>query len=131
MPTGAAFLAVAVGGATGACLRFATVRWIATSTQSAFPYGTLVVNVVGCFAIGVVATLAVDAWELSDAARAGLVVGVLGGLTTFSSFGLETLELLREERLGAAIGNVVANNVLGLTAAWLGLRLAQRLVSQT
>lgn len=122
MPPTSSLLAVAIGGASGACLRFVLVRALATS--GGFPLGTLVVNVLGCFAIGVIATLAVDAWDLGDAARAGLVVGVLGGLTTFSSFSLDTWTLVRDERLGLAALNVVANNALGLGAAWLGLRVA-------
>lgn len=124
MPPASSLLAVAAGGAVGACLRFVIVRALAPA--GGFPLGTLAVNVLGCFAIGVIATLAVDAWELGDAARAALVVGVLGGLTTFSSFSLDTLVLVREERLGLAALNILANNVLGLSAAWLGLRVAQR-----
>jgi CrcB protein len=133
---GAAFLAfgalsmpylwVAVGGALGSVARYgcstAAWRWLGAG----FPYGTLFVNVAGSFAIGLLAALvAADGRPLlGNDARAFLLVGVLGGFTTFSSFSLETLELARGGALGAAAANVALSLVLCLVGAWLGFAAA-------
>ena len=117
---------VAIGGALGSVARYAvslgTVRWLGVG----FPWGTLLVNVAGSFAIGLLAALvAADGRPLLGAdARAFLLVGVLGGFTTFSSFSLETLELVRGGALGAAALNVALSIVLCLTGAWLGFASA-------
>ena len=123
------YLWVALGGALGSVARYAcsgmAVRWFGAT----FPYGTLFVNVAGSFAIGLLAALvAADGRRLlSPDARAFLLVGVLGGFTTFSSFSLETLELARGGALGAAGANVALSVVLCLFAAWLGFAAAQLL----
>ena len=120
------YLWVALGGALGSVARYAcstaAARWLGAD----FPYGTLFVNVTGSFAIGVLAALvATDGRLLLGAdARAFLLVGVLGGFTTFSSFSLETLELARGGALGAAVANVALSVVLCLAGAWLGLAAA-------
>ncbi|HVJ31463.1 MAG TPA: fluoride efflux transporter CrcB, partial [Gammaproteobacteria bacterium] len=107
---------VALGGALGSVARYAfsgvAVRWLGAG----FPYGTLFVNVTGSFTIGLLAALvASDGRPLLGAdARACLLVGVLGGFTTFSSFSLETLNLARSGALGPAILNVAASVVLCL-----------------
>lgn len=117
---------VALGGALGSVGRYAVsgiaVRWLGAG----FPYGTLFVNVTGSFTIGLLAALvAADGRpSLGADARAFLLVGVLGGFTTFSSFSLETLELARGGALGAAGANVVLSVVLCLFAAWLGFAAA-------
>ena len=117
---------VALGGALGSVARYAcsvaAARWLGT----AFPFGTLFVNVAGSFTIGLLAALiAADGRPLLGAdARALLLVGVLGGFTTFSSFSLETLELARGGALGAAGANVALSVVLCLFGAWLGLACA-------
>ena len=117
---------VAIGGAIGSVARYAcastAVRWLGAS----FPYGTLFVNVAGSFAIGLLAALvATDGRPLlgSDA-RAFLLVGVLGGFTTFSSFSLETLQLARGATLAAAGLNVALSVTLCLFGAWLGFATA-------
>ena len=117
---------VALGGALGSVARYAcsvaAVRWLGF----AFPYGTLFVNVAGSFAIGVLAALvAADGRPLLGAdARAFLMVGVLGGFTTFSSFSLDTLALARSGALGAAALNVGASVLLCLVGVWLGFAAA-------
>ena len=117
---------VALGGALGSVARYAfsgvAVRWLGAE----FPYGTLFVNVTGSFTIGLLAALvAADGRPLLGAdARAFLLVGVLGGFTTFSSFSLETLELARGGALGAAGANVALSLVLCLLGAWLGFATA-------
>jgi CrcB protein len=121
-----AYLWVALGGALGSVARFAcsglAARWIGLG----FPWGTLFVNVAGSFAIGLLASLAApDGRPLLGAdARAFLIVGVLGGFTTFSSFSLETLTLARNGSAGAAGLYVAASLLACLTAAWLGFASA-------
>ena len=120
------YLWVALGGALGSVARYAcstaATRWLGAG----FPYGTLFVNVAGSFAIGLLAALvSADGQRLLGAdARAFVIVGVLGGFTTFSSFSLETLELARGGALGAAGANVALSVVLCLSGAWLGFAAA-------
>lgn len=117
-----AYVWVALGGALGSVGRFAcsglAARWLGTS----FPWGTLFVNVVGSFAIGLLAALmSTDGRPLLGGdARAFVIVGLLGGFTTFSSFSLETLNLARAGALGAAGGNVLLSLALCLSGVWLG-----------
>ena len=117
---------VALGGALGSVARYAisgiAVRWLGAT----FPYGTLFVNVTGSFTIGLLAALvAADGRpSLGADARAFLLVGVLGGFTTFSSFSLETLNLARSGALAPAMLNVAGSVVLCLTAVSLGFATA-------
>ena len=117
---------VALGGALGSVARYAlsgiAVRWLG----AAFPYGTLFVNATGSFAIGLLAALvAADGRpSLGADARAFLLVGVLGGFTTFSSFSLETLNLARSGALAPALLNVAGSVVLCLAAVSLGFATA-------
>jgi CrcB protein len=116
------YLWVALGGALGSAARYACTlaasRWLGT----AFPWGTLLVNVAGSFAIGLLATLvATDGRSALGAdARAFVLVGILGGFTTFSSFSLDTLSLARGGALGAAAANVALSVALCLAGVWLG-----------
>ena len=113
---------VALGGALGSVARYACSTGAARWLGAGFPYGTLFVNVAGSFAIGLLAALVASDGRpsLGADARAFLLVGVLGGFTTFSSFSLETLELARGGALAAASANVALSVVLCLFAAWLG-----------
>ena len=110
----AGLLWVAAGGGVGAVLRYLLHQWIG-ATAAGFPLGTLVVNALGCFAIGLagagLSTAAGHATEL----RLLVVVGLLGGFTTFSTFGWETVALLREDRVGLALLNVVLALVVVMT----------------
>jgi fluoride exporter len=119
-------LLVALGGAIGAVLRY----WIGTAVQSAspfqaFPLGTLVVNVSGCFVMGLVTGLGERHGYLTAEWRAFLAVGVLGGFTTFSAFANETVGAVRLGAAGVGAVNVVANVALCLLAVVAG-RLAAR-----
>lgn len=107
-------LAVGLGGFLGAISRYGLSGW--ASRYSSFPLGTLGVNVLGCFLIGVLYTVTREKEWNSPQFQAFLGVGFLGSLTTFSTFGFETLELLRGDRLLAAFGNVLGNVLLGLLA---------------
>jgi CrcB protein len=117
-----AYLWVALGGALGSVARYAcsglAVRWLGYG----FPWGTLFVNVSGSFAIGLLAALVTADGRplLGSDARAFVLVGVLGGFTTFSSFSLETLNLARSGAIGAAGANAALSLGLCLVGAWLG-----------
>jgi CrcB protein len=115
------WLLVFVGGGIGAMLRVAAALWVDQRLGPPFPWGTLAVNVTGCFAVGLVATLADERALLSPPARLFLLAGVLGGYTTFSTFGLETWRLLAEGEALAAVGNAAASLAGGLVAVVAGV----------
>lgn len=122
------WLFIALGGAAGSCLRYAMQGVVQRWAGGPFPAGTLAVNVVGCALIGFLAAAFAGAWPVREEVRLGLVVGVLGGFTTFSAFGWETFALGRDGDMRLAIANVAASCALGLAAVWLGFRLGQRLL---
>jgi len=116
---------VGFGGCLGAIARYLINKLLTTaSTQVAFPLGTLTVNIVGCFIIGVLAQIGESRIGLSPPARLLLITGILGGFTTFSAFGNETVLLTRTDQLGAALLNLGIHIVLGLGAVWLGRAVA-------
>lgn len=121
-------LLVLLGGAIGTGFRyFLTLAIYSIIKEPRFPWGNLVVNVSGCFAIGILAELFESRMVVSPTVRVALLTGVLGGYTTFSSFAWETLALLRDGEVGLAMLNVSASVVLGLAAVWAGMRAAQLL----
>lgn len=112
---------VGVGGFVGAIARYGLGGWVHRVADGAtFPYGTLAVNVLGCALIGAITGIAESRGLFGPEARVFLLIGVLGGFTTFSSFGYETLQLLRDGQWGYGLANVLANVALGLTAVWAG-----------
>ncbi|MCX6060532.1 MAG: fluoride efflux transporter CrcB [Chloroflexi bacterium] len=114
-------LLVGAGGFIGSILRYLVSGYIQQSTKSIdFPYGTLAVNLIGCFVIGFLAQLAEARGMFTSESRSFVFVGILGGFTTFSSFGNETLNLARDSQIMNALANVGANVILGLFAVWLG-----------
>jgi len=118
-------LAVAVGGAVGSVLRFLTSSWVVAQWPRHYYLATFAVNLVGCFLIGFLSTYFLLRSDVPLVLRTGLTVGVLGGLTTFSSFSLEVLRLLEAGQLGVAAGYLLSSVVGGLLAAWLGMSLAR------
>lgn len=116
---------VALGGACGAVSRYFLGNIVGRSLGSVFPYGTFIINIVGCFCMGVLMTLIMERQLLPASARLLLCVGFLGGFTTFSSFGIEALSLLTSGRLCAALAYVGGSVLLGLVAAFGGLQLAR------
>jgi CrcB protein len=118
-------LLAGLGGFIGSSLRYAVSGYIQLSSKSiAFPYGTLAVNLIGCFAIGFLSQLAESRGMFTAETRTLIFIGVLGGFTTFSAFGNETINLWRDgENLLAAI-NVAAHLVLCLGAVWLSRAVA-------
>lgn len=114
-------LLVGLGGCIGSVARYLVATWVQSRSGSLFPFGTLAVNVLGCLVIGALMALAVERESLSPNLRLLLVTGVLGGFTTFSAFGYETLALVEIERQPwLALANVALEVVLGLAAAWAG-----------
>jgi fluoride exporter len=116
---------VGAGGAIGSILRLALQLWAAARFGTAFPYGTLLVNVAGSFVLGVVAGLVVERSALPPVWLLFLGVGICGGFTTFSTFSYETLRLLMERSWQYAIVNVTAQIALSLLAAGIGFWLAR------
>lgn len=124
-------LAVGLGGFVGAVSRYMLTGWMQKAVPQFLPAGTLLVNVLGCLAIGFLMAIVIaqsttgePAW-MTHTLRLFLITGILGSLTTFSAFGYETVELLRDDRVPLAILNVLANMGLGFPAVWLGTILAK------
>ncbi len=117
-------LLVCAGGAVGSGLRFLVSSALLRATGPAFPWGTLVVNGLGSFAIGAVMQGALQG-QVGPGLRVLLAAGVLGGFTTFSSFSWETLRLLQAGQSGLALANVGGNLVLSLVAVALGMMLVR------
>ena len=113
---------IAAGGAIGAVARYCAVSLAALGGLT-FPWGTLLVNVAGSLAIGLVIGAFGGQAGFADVAQPFLVVGVLGAFTTFSAFSHETVLLLQDARWGQALAYVVASVALSVAAAWAGLRL--------
>ncbi|MBI2332788.1 MAG: fluoride efflux transporter CrcB [Chloroflexi bacterium] len=112
---------VGAGGFIGSILRYLVSGWVQQSAKTLdFPYGTLAVNVIGCFVIGFLAQLAETRGFFTSESRLFVFVGILGGFTTFSSFGNETLNLARDSQMINALANIGANLLIGLFAVWLG-----------
>jgi len=107
--------------------RYALSGYVARRIGETFPTGTLIVNVLGCLLAGFLFFLMQDRFLTSEIVRTMLLIGLLGGFTTFSSFGLQTLTLLRDGEFMLAAINVLASNVLGLMGVWAGYSLAKLL----
>ena len=121
-------LLIGTGGFIGSILRYLVSGSVQAASHSiTFPYGTLAVNVIGCFLIGFLSELAETRSLFSPDTRAFLIVGILGGFTTFSAFGNETMNLLRDGERALAMMNVSAQILLGLGAVWLGYILAYQI----
>lgn len=119
------WLLIGLGGALGSIARHALNHAIhQRNLSSTFPAGIFVVNVLGSAVIGAMVGLIVSGrWSVSHQARTFLIVGLLGGFTTFSSFSLDTLALMRDGHISQAVWNVVGQVSLSLIGVWLGFRL--------
>ncbi|MDR3562413.1 MAG: fluoride efflux transporter CrcB [Negativicutes bacterium] len=118
-------MVVAIGGSIGAAARYIVSVWAAERFGSDFPYGTLIVNVVGCFIIGAFMVLVTERVIANPYWRLLVAVGFVGGLTTFSSFGFETLKLVEDAQLSWAMYNILTNFIFGFFATWLGMTVAR------
>ena len=120
-------LLVAIGGATGSVARYLTGIAMTRLLGPAFPWGTITVNILGSFAIGILAELVARKLSAPVELRLLLVVGFLGGFTTFSSFSLDTLSLFEKGEGVVALAYVGASVILSLAAAFGGLALGRSL----
>lgn len=122
-------LAVACGAAIGANLRYALTLWAAQRFGTAWPYGTFMINILGCLLIGILLSLATTRLSLQPVVRLFLVTGLLGGFTTFSSFGYESFTLITSgDWLGAGL-YIAASVVVGLGSVFMGVGLVRFLTS--
>jgi CrcB protein len=119
------WLLIAGGGALGSVLRYAIQGWVQRAAAGSFPAGTLAVNVIGCAAIGFLTALFTGPFLIREEYRIGLTVGILGGFTTFSTFGLESFTLMNAGQLGLMALNIILSCVLGLIAVWAGYRVGE------
>ena len=120
-------LAVGTGGFVGALLRYGVSSLVAKRFDHPFPWATLVVNVVGCLAIGYLLGLAEIRQGIPPGLKLFLITGLLGSLTTFSTFSYESLSLLRTGDFGASLMNVGLNLIVGLLAVWAGHLIVSRI----
>jgi fluoride exporter len=116
---------IMTGGAFGSLLRYVLQGWGQAVTNGTFPLGTLLVNVLGCFAIGFLNYLFTGPWPIRAEYRIGVLVGVLGGFTTFSAFGWETFSMANDGQGLRAMLNLLLSITLGFLAVWVGYRLAE------
>ena len=118
-------LVVGLGGFAGAAARYGLGLWVIARLGSGFPFHTLLINVTGSLAVGALVVLLTERFVLDPAWRLLLVVGFLGGYTTFSSYTFEALALAEEGRWLEAVLYALGSNGIGLAAAYLGLVLAR------
>lgn len=122
------YLAIAAGGSLGAMSRY----WVSMTTYQwlgqHFPYGTLLVNLLGSLAMGFLSVLLVHRFEVSDEIRFGLLAGFLGSFTTFSTFAMDTLQLAASDALYKAALYVLLSVALCILGAWAGLVAAKQMI---
>ena len=111
---------IAFAGLVGTLIRYWLSGFVARQYGETFPWGTLVVNLIGCFLAGAIYYLSDERFLISPTLRNIILIGLLGGLTTFSSYGLQTFTLLRDGEIGLATLNIAVSNVLGLFMVWAG-----------
>jgi CrcB protein len=120
-----AILAVAAGGALGAVSRYLVVGQVARLAGATFPFGTLAVNIAGSLILGLLAEYITLRWTPSEEVRVFLIVGVLGGFTTFSAFSLDAVLLLERGELLRAFGYIAATVLLSVGGLYVGIRLCR------
>jgi CrcB protein len=116
---------IGLAGFAGTLMRYWLSEWVAKRFGETFPSGTLVVNLIGCFVVGLLFYLMFERYLVSPTVRTVILIGLLGGFTTFSSYGLQTFTLLREGELGLALFNVGLSNIGGLLMVWAGYSIAR------
>jgi CrcB protein len=113
-------LLIAIGGAIGSTLRYLLSSFVLRASGSLFPIGTAVVNLVGCIVFGVIVGASEQRVAIAPETRTFLLIGVLGGFTTFSSYAYESFVLLRDAQFAAAGVNIVGQVIAGLVGVWIG-----------
>jgi len=119
-------LLIAIGGGTGAVLRYLVAGWGQRLGEGSFPIGTMIVNVSGCLLIGLFGAFFAGPTLIREEYRLAVLVGVFGGYTTFSTFGWETFALANDGQFLRAGTNLVLSNLLCLAAVWFGYRVGER-----
>lgn len=120
-------LLIGIAGLAGTLLRYWLSGFVARRYGETFPVGTMVVNVLGCFMAGAIFNLTEERFLVNPTLRTVILIGLLGGFTTFSSYGLQTFTLLRDGEFGLATLNIVVSNTLGLFMVWAGYGLVKAL----
>lgn len=120
-------IAIASGGAIGALMRFWVSNWAYSLMGRSFPYGTLVVNVLGSLLMGFLFVWLTERSAASAELRGIILVGFLGAFTTFSTFSIETFNLIQGGELGKAMMNIFISVVLCITAAWIGVIVGRQI----
>lgn len=119
---------IGLGGLLGTLFRYWISEWAQTRAHSAFPYGTLAVNILGCFAAGFLFQ-ALEGATVSPEMRLAVFTGFLGGFTTFSAYALQTVVLVRGGMLSSAALNIILSNVAGLAMVFVGAGVSRALIS--
>jgi len=118
-------VAVAIGGAAGAVLRWLMASGVQKMAGSAFPWGTFAVNALGSFLLGFLFVWLIERSTASELVRLAVTVGFLGAFTTFSTYSFESVRLLQEGAFSLALGNIMGQVVVCLLLTWLGVQLAR------
>lgn len=120
-------LAIGIGGAIGSVMRYWLSIWVHSFAGRGFPYGTLAVNVLGCLVMGALFVLFTERLSDNSVLRAGVLIGVLGGFTTFSSFSIETFNLFDQGAHLRAVANMAASLALCVGGTWLGVIIGRQI----
>jgi len=118
---------IGIAGLIGTLARYWLSGLVARHYGETFPWGTILVNVIGCFLAGSVFYLTEERFLVSPIVRSAVLIGLLGGFTTFSSFGLQTFTLMRDGHFALATVNLTVSNLLGLAMVWVGYSLPKAL----
>jgi len=118
-------LIIGLGGFIGAVMRYSISGWVHRIVGSGLPYGTLAVNILGSFILGFFLLLAEERFTISPAWRNFIAVGMMGALTTFSTFSFETFMLFQDNLYGQVLLNIGLNVILTIAAVWAGMTLAR------
>ena len=120
-------ISIAIGGAAGSLCRYGMSNGIYLLLGRSFPYGTLAVNILGSFVMGIVYILMIERASISEELRAGITIGLLGAFTTFSTFSIETINLIESGEILKAGLNILFSVTLCIAGCWLGMHLSRQI----